>query len=438
MRVLAFLPVAAALVSTHERIESMKATFRGVAESAAKNGGKIEQSTRDAIQGWMDTMNGTLVAALISEKNDYQTILNDAVDAVNGCQTTRTATFANDETGVKAHATARDSARGAHLDSKNCGTKCPNVIEGHALLQQWPSHNYTYDTTRHWGKEGEAAAYESSDATHADELTKTTCETVAFDFQKVKCDALDDHVKTLAPETPKKWCTDNTATTKEMRPVAHPHTTSITQRSWNSWEAQDEHADNVYVWFNAMDQWDTTHVDAYKAERLACHDARRAHQHRVKKTHALQLAFESAFCAWSNSIDVTCNVYAGCYVSTMGTHAAQLTTVTAAETQLKAQQAALECVLCYGNQILLENTDLTQCDSAAGCMNCDPLDIEKLVPHTLIACDEEQTSKPCDDSWTTLEYNCFRAEAPPNDCTACTDPVLPNPPVGVPIGVPMA
>jgi len=409
----------------------MKDTFRGVAESAKKNGGKIDQGTKDAIQGWMNTMNSTLVQALIDEANDYQAILNAAWDNVEGCASSRVATFADETSGVKGHAISRDDARKAHLDSKNCGTKCADVVEGHpSLLQQWPTgHNHSYDTSRHWGKEDEAADYSAGSTTHVEELAKTTCETLAYNDQSTKCATLDIHVKSLAPTPPKDWCTDASATTHENRPVAHPHTTAISQRQWNSWEARDTSNDVVYTWFHAMDQWDVTHVDTYKAERVACHDARRAHQHRTQKTYQLQRAFESAFCAWTNSIDVTCHVYDGCYESTKYTHGVQLALATTVETQLKAQQAALECVLCYGGQILLDNTDLSQCDNNAGCQNCDPLTIEKKVPHTKVACDEKQTEKPCTDAWKTKEYGCFAAETPANDCgptEACPDAVLPS------------
>jgi len=172
-----------------------------------------------------------------------------------------------------------------------------------------------------------------------------------------------------------------------------------------------------------MNSFKDDYVNRYKAEREASHDARRAHLHRVHHTHQLQLAFETAYCAWTNAVGETCHVYQGCYLSTKYTHEHVKGITESVEAQLKAQQGALECVLCYGAQILADSTDLTACDANTACENCDPLDIEYKVPHAMQSCDEAgpATEKPCSGTWSANEYNCFDSTAPPNDCTPCND-----------------
>jgi len=435
------LPVAAALVSTVDHLESMKVAFRNVAEKAKKNDGAFTPTDKSVIQTWLDTMNTTLFSALQAEKADYQRILDGAFDTVEGCLTSRTNTFNSNTTGGVANfAYVRDVARNSHLASKNCGEVCNagSIISGHkdstggatgfvgqVLLQaKLPTdHNYTYDTTRHWGKEGTTMTFQMSDADHVAELALTTCEENAYDDMFSDCTTiLDEHVKTMYADiqSPQDWCVPP-VTERPAHGAAHPYTSKISSRDFYDWEAQE--TDAVNNWFQAMSAFNNSNVMRYKAEREACHDARRAHTHRVHRTHSLQAQFERDYCAWTNAVGETCHVYQGCYQSTSYTHASVKSITETVETQLKAQQAALECVICYGEQILNNSTDLSGCDAVTGCENCDPLTIDYKTPHTMQPCEEasEIAEQPGTATWMNNEYGCFDNTAPHNDIDTCSD-----------------
>merc|ERR1719265_429727 len=159
-------------------------------------------------------------------------------------------------------------------------------------------------------------------------------------------------------------------------PAAHPHTTNIVSRDYYEWEAEKMEEDPVYIWFDFMNTFTKNNVVDYKQEREECHDLRNVHQHRVYDSSRKQKKFEIDFCAWAHAIDTHCQNYDTCYTTKNGLYEQQKTTVQGEEAQFKKQQAALECALCYGEQLLKDSTNLTACDRADGCQNCEPLNIE--------------------------------------------------------------
>lgn len=420
MRVLAFLPVVAAVSSTHEQIESMKSTFRGV----AAQGGEIDQATKNSIQQFMNIMNRTLVGALVNEAADHQQIMNARLASVEACFTARNETFA---ISIENASNVKDAARSAHMQCKKCQDSCSG-----AMLAQWPSgHNYTYDHTRHWGYEDDTAVFEAGNAHHDTQVAAASCdgdiqgEEGAWNAQQSSCATLDSHAKSLdaALTAIPDFCNDYSTT--EL-PADRPHNTEAT-RGYYPWEAATGADDTVYNWFEYMDRMNTSHTNRYKNQREDCHEKRNIHMHKAKSCHHLQRVFEQAYCTWTNGIDTACHVYKGCYASAHLSWDAQKALTEAVETQLKLQQQALECALCYGHQILQNSTDLDACDRETGCVNCDALNITYTQPHTYVPCDEEQTIKPCTDAWIGQEYSCLTGqEWLPNDCTACSAATLPD------------
>merc|ERR1719454_178495 len=374
-------------------------------------------------------MNTTLVNALVAETEANQAIITTAYNAVEACATARGSAFSGD---VTTKAGTRDSSRAAMQASKDCGTACASG-RGAGLLQKAKlpaGHNYSYDIAgRHWGNEGSPMVFVKGDSLHDAALECTECttgdwqgEVGAWYEMDRRCTLLDSDVKRIDGETLAQpdFCKDYST---ELLPPSHPHTTSITQRSYYSWEAEKQATDPVYIWFKHMDTFESTNVQTYKTYREECHELRYKHQHRVAESHRTQAQFETDYCAWAHAIDTACDTYKKCYDAKTSTYSTQSGIVSGEEAQFKLQQQALECALCYGNQILMNSTDLTACDPTTDCVNCDVLCIEYPVVHDYIPCSEFVTERPCSAAWTSAEYGCWDAVAPANTCTECAAPL---------------
>jgi len=427
MRVLAMLPMVAAVSQTRERIEGMQTTLRNIAEKA-KSSGKIEEGVKVVVQSFMDTMNDTLVAALIAETEANQKLLDDAAAAILKCRTDREDEFAGL---VTTAAGVRDASREALASSKTCGASC-TTGRGAALVQgkSTPSgHNYTYDIMHHWGNTTVTLSWDPTDPTHKKALAKSVCDESSLCQGECdchvkmtsKCAELDGMVKRFNGETTAEpdFC-DGTEFPKRTKPDVHPHTVDIDSREYYSWEAEKMATDPLYKWFSEMESFVDENVQKYKTCREGCHLLRWVHQHRMFETHTKQKEFERDFCAWAHSIDVTCSKYEACYARTMKVFVDYKTAIETEETQFKLQQQALECALCYGAQLLADSTDLSACDRESECKRCDPLCIDYPTPHDELACTEEAKHRPCSEEFTAAEYGCFADHCPPNDCLPCS------------------
>lgn len=438
MRVLAFLPVVAAVSSSHEQIESLKATFRGMAQ------GEISEDTRTTIRQFMNVMNTTLRNALDAETEQHQGIMNTRNAAITACGTARTNNFADASTGVRSKRDTRDASRLSHMQCKNCNARQCVAAEMPALAQ-WPSgHNYSYDTGRHWGQT-DPADYRAGNAVHDAYLVRADCttgdektkgeEALICETQD-RCTDLDNTAKSAGANSRDipDFCP---GTGQTQHPADHQKCNGegnygLVSRDYYAWETgtDADHSDDVYTWFSHMDSWNTTNSQKYKDERAKCHDLRAMHSHKTQKCFQLQSAFERDYCAWTNAIDTTCHVYEGCYRSEHYTFDQQKIITQGVEAQLKAQQAALECALCYGEELLKGTTDLDACDRAAGCQDCERLDIDYPTPADFVPCSEAQTKKPCTADFISAEYGCLAdngGKTPANDCTVpCSDADKPD------------
>merc|ERR1719213_1149073 len=96
------------------------------------------------------------------------------------------------------------------------------------------------------------------------------------------------------------------------------------------------------------------------------------------------------------------------------------------EIQFKAQQHALECLLCYGEQILEDSTNLTVCDGQ-DCQRCNELDINYTAPHDEEPCSEEVANRPCEDDWCGENYGVYAgSDMPIDQCISCSGATLVN------------
>jgi len=437
MRVLALLPVVAAVRSTsmQSQIDSMTVTLKSIAATAEKDGGKITETTRGLVRQWLDTMNTTLVSSLISETDLNQQLIDTNHDEWEACETTR-GSFASETVNKKAQ--ARDLARNDHKKSKDCDDHCTGVVQlpGSDLLQlpadhtYWDSNNYTRD----WDVRG-GAGLESTKCT-----TAIQGELGAWTKQNQVCETLHNFVKGPANSesiVPGDFCGATENARPDSLPFADfPHNEQLRTRSYYDWEEQNTaHTDlswfnhdgtaedAVHAWFERMDVYSRTKVPDYKQKRAACAAARDAHKDRVLESHRLQLEFEKLFCSWAQAIDLMCSDYQTCWNSEKGEYEADEAIVQTEEAQFKQQMHSLEHIMCYGAQILEENTDLTACEKSPGvvldCVKCNLLDITYPDPVPFVPCNEkiEDEDRPCGTRWTATEYGCFDAQTPANTCT---------------------
>jgi len=349
----------------------------------------------------LDEINSTLVPALIQDKESAQRLHDIAYDAVEKCKTTRTETF----DGAIAN---KDQAQ---QDAETAFDNCKAIADNPALLQQLRKKNGNIPVG---GAEGCEYGYNYSRQYHdeatAHALGNTTDEAAAAADYKAKCKKLDDYVKTFKPKEQKQdWCED---------PAEGADWSDVFRTNTDMWTKS-------YEWFHYMDQFTTQHAAEYKKLREECHEARHRHKQRVEECHTLQHKFEADYCSFSNKIDETCNIYENCYSNTYAEFEKQNASVAEMEVQFKAQQYALECLLCYGDQILEDKTDLSVCDDTP-CENCEDLCLDYKVPHPECECDEELPDKPCEDSWVNKHYGEYTREncIPVDTCVPCEAPVL--------------
>lgn len=414
MKLLALLPLAASAitVSLDADLKQMKESLRGIAMAAKQEGKQVNQTTIDVVSAMLTSINSTLVTALHQDKASAQATLDAALAAVQACRSARTNSFSGQVD------TANTTQQNAHDDF----FQCKNGEDAPALLQQKQgkhhrrhhrddpagsstggvngTHDYGYNFSRSWHNDGK--------------LSDTSHEVHAHTEEFEKCKLLNDTVKGY--------------TTKV---IPTNHSDYCEQHDVNNWtdlfRTNEKLTEQSYAWFSVMDAFEEANAQDYKDKRDDCHLARHRHQVRVVECNRLQHEFESAYCNYANAIDEVCYMYETCYQAQYAVWDGINTTAQNLEDQMKAQQHALEILLCYGNEIMQGETDLSNCDDEhASCDKCDDYCLNYTAPHVEIDCNEElETYRPCSDAWCTDTMGVFFDSAHPLDeCVACDDPVL--------------
>jgi len=314
---------------------------------------------------------------LIQDRDSAQSMIDIAYNACQDCKATRERTFANE-------IAAADTAQGdAGADFHDC-----KIIPSDAQLLQklktptdpfGEEHDHGYDFNRTW-----------NDEEHHHALGNTSHEHHAVLNHQRLCGDLNLYVQGFAPldQADFEFC-------------KQPST------SWHdSFRFNLELTSNSYDWFHRMDDWEELHFTTYKEKREACHEARHRHQIRVAECHRIQHDYEAKYCGFAGAIDAACSSYSSCYDREYAAFVTQNQTVNDMEVQFKAQQHALEHLLCYGDEILADRTNLTNCDDVA-CTGCERLSINYPTPHDKIDCDEEVATRPCQDDWNDKTYGSY-------------------------------
>lgn len=395
MKVFALLPylVSAAKLGGTAQVEQMRETFKALAKQIEADPSKLDASTRMIVGNMLDQINGTLVPALIKDSDDAQDMIDTAVAAIDQCLTN----LESAEAGViAANAQKTVDARKAHVECRSGTAAEADLLQ--ALDPTIPQNQkYDYDHLgRHWSdydtdKPGHDHDYESAE--HAGVVAETTSENASYKILQKKCDKVDNHVASWTLEKQEEDCQDT---------------------------------DAVNAWFVKMNQWTIKNARTYKEDREECHEARHNHQHRVYECNQKQKEFEETVCSECTELDRKCYEYRTCYrveeERWNGVPNGVVGIVEELEETFIAQQFALECLLCYGEQILANKTDLSACEGAE-CVGCDDLKVNYTVPHELRDCPEDPEHcriRPCETEWCDAEYGQFEGSCTPvAKCTEC-------------------
>jgi len=399
--------VAATSVGLAADLDSMKVALRTIAADAAKSGEPISADVKAVVRDMLDKIEAQVVEALDCDHEIAQDSLDEAWQVIEDCKTARDSDFA----GAVADATA--AASDSSTDFHECKTGEPVVILGADLLQKrkagqapdWgaTTHDETdfgYDSSREWKND-----------TH---WSETSHEKHAHDEEEELCTLLNNTVKGFDAKVEKQ----NDAAYCE--PV-HPGECGDGEYAFY------KKVETSYDWFNHMDEFEKDHAADYKKKRSDCHTARQRHIERRAECSRLQEIFEDKTCAEANLIDEKCHSYKTCYDDAVDLWEKVNTTVAAKEVQFKLQQHALEILQCYGDQILKDVTDLSECNTAAEeCVRCPELDISYVPPHDFCPCEEAKGDyRPCGEEWHLAVYGkYYDSDTPICPCTACAAPAI--------------
>jgi len=418
MKVLALLPVAAAgaLLSSHANLDKMRQSLIQLAND--RKSGKIDKITEETagnIRLILTNLNDTLATALDADRVSAQNLLDAAFDDVQQCRTDRTTVFTTAIAHMEEYSGQQSDNFHACKDGNGALLQKRDGPDGTVTSA---NHDYGYNFTRDW-----TATPDHPHPGVTGGLDSTTHEAHARSDMKVKCDALDNLVKSFDHFT-------NSADHDHTGLKAQPNPLCLDTDSDDKFDIfrTDTHmVDTSYAYFKYMDEFEKAHAADYKEKRRQCHEARYRQTVRVAECHRLQHIFENAYCLWANTIDEKCHEYAGCYTGAYATFSTTNGTVNDMEETFKLQQHALEILLCYGDVILADQSDLSTCDGQQ-CTVCASvaLDIVYTEPHAQIPCDEARgENRPCGEGWCNTNYNeYFGSEIPVDDCVVCSPPSI--------------
>jgi len=182
--------------------------------------------------------------------------------------------------------------------------------------------------------------------------------------------------------------------------------------------------DEVNGFMNCIGSFFDTHKVDYYAKRQNCIDATNNLNAKVAECDGLQEDFESDFCQREDAVENACNSYRTCRNGAQSSYAKIKGEIEALEDIYQAQRVALECLLCYGNKILANSTDLSDCERETTCtaLTACPVIVYDAIP-PCIACTEPDAVRPCEGSFINTYYATYESTCtPPQQCTACSQP----------------
>jgi len=202
---------------------------------------------------------------------------------------------------------------------------------------------------------------------------------------------------------------------------SEPHCTGVNFKFGDS--------DAVKIYMDCICEFVDAHKDIYYEKRWNCSEATQDHGDKVKEcgNPGKQQLLDDAFCAEQKAIQDMCSDYKTCRDREEGELADIKATVMKWEAVMQTQRVALEQLICFGEHILDNDTDLTECNDLVtadchGFTDCPEITYYEAAPR--VKCTEPDVSRlPCTTEYEAKWYKDYPAngEVPAKACkTGCS------------------
>jgi len=162
-----------------------------------------------------------------------------------------------------------------------------------------------------------------------------------------------------------------------------------------------------------------THKEDYYDKRQKCIDATTVHGNQVTDCHMDQGYMGNEFCDEQHAIQTMCHDYTQCRIREEGEHSTTVTMIENWEDVMQAQRVALEQLICFGNHILDNDTNLDGCQDTVHTDCLSYTDCPVVIYHSYAArmvCVEPAASRlPCQAAYTNYVCGAY----PPAHNTEC-------------------
>lgn len=163
--------------------------------------------------------------------------------------------------------------------------------------------------------------------------------------------------------------------------------------------------DAVNTYMNCLTTFFENNED-YVTERTNCDTSSRSHNGAVIRADAAQGEFENDFCTRENAIAGMCHDYESCRCLEEKNFHREEEEARGLEQIFQAQYVSLQHLICYGNQILNNSTDLSSCDD---------------IPWA-----DGETGDECDHYTRTHSYGGQHGEVDSAPCPKLNYPAIPD------------
>lgn len=121
---------------------------------------------------------------------------------------------------------------------------------------------------------------------------------------------------------------------------------------------------DLYNSLQCLINFDEQHYDTYIEKYNDCRQHKVDHRAKARECDGVQRQLEETKCYEQEYIWGACGTFNGCWNSAMSAYDTTESTTKDLENIFQKQWTALECLMCYGKQILEETTDLSVCENA--------------------------------------------------------------------------
>jgi len=157
---------------------------------------------------------------------------------------------------------------------------------------------------------------------------------------------------------------------------------------------------------------------------VACRDAGSTHTNKTISCKNKQLAFETAFCSYSEWLENTCNTQDTCYTEKKATAENMTNLRKVSESRRKADFETAKFILCFFGIFRTENETLkTELFESCSALTTDTSNLtlpNRTIPIKMPC--ETELHKPCDNGWKTAEYTNEEWNSVLDECTPCPPP----------------